>query len=973
MDLLTQLKTLRDTTNSPEVKSICESNIQKIQKGENNLDSMKIMESIQNVQTKTQTTIDPQQMLREQELAKSKNMASKLMESWGGLGSTRSKNSGSYVEGAKEEAAQTDLTALNESLGGLADTDSSVAAFLKAQTVNNLGVFESLLSIKDTGIYEHPSVKIVCEKYLHLLKSKNLPEFLVAEAFSQEMKNFTWDNKIKSLVESIDEKIGSLKAEIEVSKTIYAISQNAGSDFYSPVTESLNKWLISENKSVSLLSKEISRWQFNPAVRNLLNTLSVFENNSEKLNIPIHNGNSSVRRVYSPVLVQGGKTTFSIGNNIFEGSSAGIKKLNRGEVAVLPAQYLSILESFYAPYVKVDEKGLNVYVGKNKFSLVEENETVGVYSNGQKMKFEDKTRLSKALALEISGSFGVNENKVVFDIINLYENFSQVVELDFAKRIESKLYEGAAINLIKWQGKIFLNRINESMRDNSLFEVNGTQATNLVKDFLKYDISEGLTEFLEGESRVKSIMLNDRKKLMENIAIIEGELQKIESKMASNPLFANSTELQRAQNMLEQELNSLRQKWSVINEEIQKIESSVIEINNVNEDDKFNVGEYVKVKESGNTGKIISIDGTSGSYTVLMDNGKTGDFRVDEIVNLDDALATSGDENEAEAETQEELKEGTQPMAVAPGKAEMDKADKSTESTMKKNISVAPSGKEEDNAGKKDVENLEDANLEEAPEGSEKETKYKAFKDAGYNLSEANDGDLATAPGGKDSSTNMATEWEKSGIKAMNLAEAPGKGEGDAGYEVKGIEAEENKPEVMDIDPELASAPGDAKGKDLDYKVSSEMGYNVDEAADIMKIDQELAKAPGEEEGDADYAVKVVTGQAKNPEVMNTDPNFAKAPEKGAEADTDLEVNSEMGYNLDEATKTKGMDLQDFGSLSDVVAFIKKNRNSKSKAIQKDVQVFLNVMKDLIKESEVTEANEGIETPIDESEESKKN
>ena len=674
-------------------------------------------------------------------------------------------------------------------------------------------------------------------------------------------------------------------------------------------------------------------------MRNLLNTLSVYENNSEKLNIPIHNGNSSVRRVYSPVLVQGGKTTFSIGNNIFEGSSKGIKKLNRGEVAVLPAQFLSILESFYAPYVKVDEKGLNVYVGKNKFSLVEENESVGVYSNGQKMKFEDKTQLSKALALEVSGSFGVNENKVIFDLINLYENFSQVVELDFAKRIESKLYEGAAVNLIKWQGKIFLNRINESMRDNSLYEVNGTQATNLVKEFLKYDISEGLTEFLEGESKVKSIMLNDRKRLMENIAIIEGELQKIESKMASNPLFANSPELQRAHNMLEQELNTLRQKWSAINEEISKIESSVVEISNVNEDDKFNVGEYVKVKESGNTGKIISIDGTSGSYTVLMDNGKTGDFRVDEIVNLDDALATSGDENEAEAETQEELKEGTQPMAVAPGKSEMDKADKSTEAVMKKNISVAPSGKEEDKAGKKDVENLKDANLEEAPEGSEKETKYKAFKDAGYNLSEANDGDLATAPGGKDSSTNMATEWEKSGIKAMNLAEAPGKEEGDAGYEVKGIEAKENKPEVMDIDPELASAPDDEKGKDLDYKVSSEMGYNVDEAADIMKTDQGLAKAPGKEEGDADYAVKVVKGDAHNPEVMHIDPNFAVAPEKGAKADTDLEVNTEMGYNLKEA-----------------IEYVKKNKNSQ------EVQDFLKGMVEALSE-----------TSLDESEESKKN
>ena len=965
MDLLTQLKTLRGTTKSPEVRSICESNIQKIEKGDSNVSSNAILESIQTAENQTvqQTQKDPHEMLREQELEKSKSIANRLMESWGGIGGRKtSKNAGTYVDGAKEEKPSFDVAAINESLNDLIEKDPSAASFVKSQGVNNLGVFEAILTIKDSSIFEHPSVKVVCEKYAHSLKNRNIPEFLLAESFIADMQNFSWDSKVKSLVESIKEKTQSLKPEIEVSKALYTIQSNAGADFYSPVTESLNKWLVSENKSVSLLSKELSRWQFNPAVRNLINTLGVLESNSDKLNIPIHSGNSSVKRLFSPVLVNGGKTVFTIGSNVFEGNGTGLRKLNRGEIAVLPADFLQLLESFYTPYVKVNEQGLNIFIGKNKYSIIEENESKSIYNNGTKINFSDLNHLSKALALEISGSFGVNENKAIFDIINLYENFDKVVELDFAKKIESTLYEGASVNLIKWQGSIFLNRINEAMKDNSLFQVNGTQASAMVKEFLKYDISEGLTEFLEGESRVKSIMLNDRSKLMENISIVETEINKLEAKMNSNPIFYNSPEVKRAHFMLEQELKSLRDKWRVVNEELEKIDGQATEIETMNEDDNFNVGEYIKVKESGNTGKIISIDGTSGSYTVLMDNGKTGDFRVDEIVNLDDALATAGDENQADAETQEELKEG-QDLAVAPGKDKEAKADKSILATQKKGTVAAPTGKNEDKAGKKDIENLKDANLEEAPEG-ESLTKYKASKEAGYNITEGSDSSLAAAPQGKPAGTNMATEWEKSGIKNMNLATAPGTEEGDADYAVKVVTAKEKNPEVMDIDPELASAPGDEKGKELDYEVNKEMGYNVDESADIMKIDQELAKAPGKEEGDADYAVKVVTGQAKNPEVMNIDPNFAIAPEKGAEADTDLEVNSEMGYNLDEANKAKGMDFDDLGSLMNVVAFIKKNKNSKSKAVKKDVQAFLDAVKNAMNESEAS---------IDESEESKKN
>ena len=886
MDLLNKLKTLRNTTTSPEVKAICESNIQKIEKGDSNINTDLIMESIQNIETVNTPAQDPFQLIREQELARSKNSASRIMESWGGVGNGLSKNSGSCVESEKSQTSKVDYSSLNENLAALASHDKGVEAFMKSEEVHNLGVLEGINIIRNSGIFEHPSIKIICEKYFHLLKTKNMPEFLVAEGFLQEMKNFDWDERVQEITESLEDRLDELRPEIEVSKALYAISSNAGSDFYSPVTESLNSWLVSENKSISLLSKEISRWQFNPIVRNLLNNLSLMESDSSKLNIPIHSGNSSVRRVFSPVLVEGGKTIFTIGSNVFEGSNQGLKRLNRGQIAVLPKNYLSILESFYAPYVKVDEHGLNVFVGKNKFSLVEEGEGVSVLFNGKSMRFQDKVNLSKAIGLEISGSLGMNENKIVYDILNLYENFFSIVELDFAKRIESKVYEGASVNLIKWENKIFLNRINESMSDNSVFEVNGTQATNMVMEFLKYDISEGLTEFLEGESRIKSIMINDRKKLMENITVLEGQLRKVESQMGLNPLFANSTELQRAQNLLEKELSSLRKKWSAVNSELDKIENQALAFEEVFEDDKFNVGEYVKVLENGNTGKIISIDSTSGSYTVLMDNGRTGEFKIDEIENLDDALPRAGDENEADSESQEELKEASQQLAIAPGKSSKEKKDLTPAKTMRKNTETAPKGKDNDKSGQKDFENLKDANLEEAPEGNEKHTKYKATKGAGYNLSED-------------------TTFSKSDVKLMRLAETPGSEEGDADYDVKGIRYKAKNPQVMKTDPNFASAPGNEKGKQLHYKLHDEMGYNVDEKTGLGKINQNFAVAPGRSEGDAGYGVKTIKGKSHSPQVQKTDPNFAVAPSKGADGKLGYKSNREMGYNIDESEESK--------------------------------------------------------------------
>jgi hypothetical protein len=83
------------------VKAICESNIQKIERGEPNINSDSIMESIQNFEPLNENVQDPFQLMREQELNRSKNAASRLMESWGGIGNGLSKNAEVMLRGKK--------------------------------------------------------------------------------------------------------------------------------------------------------------------------------------------------------------------------------------------------------------------------------------------------------------------------------------------------------------------------------------------------------------------------------------------------------------------------------------------------------------------------------------------------------------------------------------------------------------------------------------------------------------------------------------------------------------------------------------------------------------------------------------------------------------------------------------------------------------------------------------------------------
>lgn len=953
MDLINKLQTLKESTQSREVKDLCEAYINELKNGNNTITEAKISETIE---SKIENKISPMEALRKEEMDLSRSRAQAISESWGGLGNKlTNKNSGSYVDGAKDEVAKpTEKQGLlNEALEGMAKFDPSAASFVKSNRVENLGIMESILDFSKKGIFEHGSFKILCENYVNLIKNKNLPEYIVAESFVNEFSNYSWDSSVKNAVNSITESINSLRPEIEASKALYQIANTGNSSFYSPATETITKWLVSEGKSTAALSRDLRVWSFNPIVKNLINTLTVLESNGSKMNIPTINGNSEVKKIYSPVLVEGNKTIFAIGKTLFEGSSVGVRKLTQRDISTMDKNFLGLLESFVSENVKADDKGISIYAGDNKISIVSENESTKVYLNNDLVNFSDYNQLAKLVSFKISRGLGANESKVINDLIRLYENFDTIVELDFAKSIVSKVYEGASVSLIKWDGKIFLQRVNESMRENSLFNVNGSQAVGMVRDFLKYDISEGLTEFLDGERRIKSIMLNDRKQIINNISIVENEMKKIEALVSTNPLYKGSKQLSEAYSLLEKELQTLKSKWSTINSELDSMDNNSIEISNeLMEDSKFTVGDYVKVKESGNTGKIISSDSSSGSYTVLLDNGKTGDYGVEDILDLEEAFKQSSEENsEVGEEGEEEVKESvTMSKAPSTGKPVHGKT---PAQVLKASTSAAPTSKDQDKDGKKDVENLKDANLEEAPEDKNKEIKYEAEDGIGYNLGESQDS-LVAAPEGKPKGTNMATEWEKSGLKSMNLASAPGKAEGDADYAIEYPDPKASKsPEISKLNPNLASAPGTGKSK-------------MDEASDLSKTNQELAEAPGgsheagyktkinipgasspeidslstsnlvvapekgskvptkdstdpnfstspgKEEGDAGYEVEYLNVKSsKGADIDNLDTaNLAEIPAKNTQAQIDIEVNSEMGYNLTEGFERPSPELK---------------------------------------------------------------
>lgn len=850
MDFINQVKKLKDLTKSPEVRQICE----KYLNGSNEVSKEQI-ETVLNEQATPEIKSHWDAITQEQ-LQASKKAAQALMESWNGY-TRSSSNSGSYIDRTEDRSKEAS-SALLENLNSISSKDENVKSFVEAQNLKNLGVLESISKIKELSISEYPKVKILCEQYSHLIVNKNVPEFALIHGFVSELESFKWDLEVSPIIENLRAKSEKYSREIEVAKVIESIKSSGSNSFYSDLSESLNSWLLSENKSSALLAKEIGKWSFNPVVRNLINFLNISESsNSHKLELPITAQNeSSVSRIFSPILIEDDSTLFSAGRSIFQIKENEIKRLSDKEVSKVSPEYLNLVNICLKPHVKITESGINIRLGKKKVTLIEENENVSVYLGQSRINFRSVSELAKILGLESGNHFGVNESEVVSDIMNLFTNFRNIVELDFAKNITSNIYEGVSVNLIKWNDKIYLQKINDGMMENSIYKVNGSQAVKMVKEHLRYDISEGLTEFLEGEQKIKSIMVNDRTKVLENISKVEGEIVKIESLMETNPLYAASKEIKSAHNLLTRELSVLREKWNQINLEITKIDSQPSQEEVLSEDEKFTIGDYVKIKESGETGKIISVDGSSGRYTVLMDSGKTSDFMVNEITDLEEALSQAAEKNAEEAGEDKSDEEGAEEMKESNNlnKSELSiEEQKGLLKTFSDNHSFSKAPKGENEKIEMELDSLHGYNVT-MNEKDEAKAPGDSKMEAGKDLNKKN---LETAPGsnkkekgkveGEDLMTDDApetkdkTEFEGKDAKGSkydigyNLREGEAEAEGEMveapekGKPAKETEAKGNLEKMMD----LAEAPG--KEGDIDFEVNSEMGYNLKESDEVKK------------------------------------------------------------------------------------------------------------------------------------------
>lgn len=603
----------------------------------------------------------------------SRNAADSLRE-WAGLGSEKRPVASSFLNGSTAQM-------LKESQM----TDLSTGA--KNSVSFSFGLINTVSALKNSSLADLPAGKILLEKYDHLLLSRGISEAFIFESFLGDLQPFSWENSVSPVLESLNRTFDNRRREIEVLKTYETMKSAPGRELFSDATDQMKNWLVSETKSSETLIHGLKRFGFNPMVRNLVSFLSIYENeNTGKFHVGFDNEVCKVENLYSPIHVNENETIFYSGGKFLklDQNSGFIKECNMDEVPAELQDQANIIDD---RDVKIDNNRISLNIGNNKVEIVFTNESKEVYFDGKRINESD---LPVAVSVSTNNLLGGSNSKISRAVF-VAQNADDIVDIDFGKKIRSKIYEGVEVNIFKTEHAIYVQTVNPSMRLNKIYEANATQAISIIKDFIKYDISESLTEFLDGEQAFLSVMKNDKNEIVKNIDILERELIKIDALRKDNPILADSHEIVTLQESIENEIDNLKDRWNEINVEISRFEGRVKVVPSVNEDLGYPIDTEIRIKRNGNKGRVIGVDGNSKTYTILFKEGKTGEYFFSDVEDIDDEV----DRYDIKAPDLdlEYTNESNQNFANAPGTRGGSHKDSRIESLSKKHMAQAPDKK----------------------------------------------------------------------------------------------------------------------------------------------------------------------------------------------------------------------------------------------------------------------------------------
>lgn len=405
--------------------------------------------------------------------------------------------------------------------------------------------------LRSKGIDESKSRTAAVSQSLSESKTQVADSFLLnrislLESAVKELNAYSWVPKIKEFITESTSLINENRTFILIESVIRDLELDRNSKSYEKAIQSLRESSNSETPDFTVIDLlESETWI--PLVKRLYEYCK-----TQKGSITGKNPNFEVEKIYSPVS--------PVNENQFVFYSSG--KLLEYSNGSLIESGLSVDDSFQSlvkltESCKISDNKIRVYPSQNSILDVEFSNETKVSLNG---KLVESANIESHLIS--SGIVKFTEREKLATIGRVLAEGNKIKEIDFGYRIKSNLYEGLSASVFTVGDQIYIQKVNKGMQENTLtLAENATDAVDIVKSFMNYDISESVKTLLvyeKSETERKNVEIN---KLETRIKFLIEKLAEVES---AEKTIGESETIKKAKDLLHEQIKEQNQFLSAL-------------------------------------------------------------------------------------------------------------------------------------------------------------------------------------------------------------------------------------------------------------------------------------------------------------------------------------------------------------------------------------------------------------------------
>jgi hypothetical protein len=480
-----------------------------------------------------------------------------------------------------------ETAALNNLFEGLAKypEDKVVSEWLQNQkriySLKHLGVRKAVNSLLQTEAKFNPTLEVMLEDF-HDKLDANVPEVLLYEAFISAVSGFNHLPAVSTELEAIASRVKNYKNDVDITKILEVMRDSQSNYLIQYIEPFVDNYIGNKTEQNKHFLKEaLVKFSYDPFVKDLLNILLL---DATELQLEYAGSTCDIEdKLFSPILYLGeNEVLFNVKGTYYVKKQNNISKLNRESVQNLDESFKTLCNIINQDNIEVSKKDIKIFIGKDN-AILTENETFindGKFTNEQ---------LHESI---IGSKWGGNSE--LFKLVGiLRENFDEIAELDFVKRVYLKENEGYAADVFKLRDNIFITTFDPINNKTTFYRnINPIQAEKVMMEHMRFDVSKTFADILPNKQKILADIETTKKEYSDYIFELENRIEGLQTNYTKNALTTNVLE--------------------ALNEELEEVKKDYT--NYLNQ-----VETYVNVSENLNI--TVQDDQTKKSYTVVVPTG----------------------------------------------------------------------------------------------------------------------------------------------------------------------------------------------------------------------------------------------------------------------------------------------------------------------------------------------------------------